>query len=51
MNKILNLIKNFLPNIIKTINMMIKVLVASRSTLESLENNIKGIKLDKKNNT
>ncbi len=44
----MKLIKNFIPNIIKTINLIIKALIFSRETLEALEGELKAIKHNKK---
>ncbi len=39
---------NFIPNIIKTINLIIKALVFSRNTLEAIETQLIDIKSTKK---
>ncbi len=39
---------NFLPNIIKTINLIIKALVFSRDTLEQIESQVQELKKNKK---
>ncbi len=44
----MKLIKNFIPNIIKTITLIIKALVFSRETLENLEKELIKTKEDKK---
>ncbi len=46
----MKLIKNFIPNIIKTINLIIKALIFSRTTLEALEVELKNVKAEKKQN-
>ncbi len=41
-------IKNFIPNILKTIKLILKALTFSKSTLELIELELKKIKEDKK---
>ncbi len=48
MNKLIQTIKNFIPNVIKTITLIIKALTFSKETLETIEKNLKDIKDIKK---